>query len=390
MTTLTLEKTPIVRAAVATSGAWLDAIAAVAPAVSKRPPVPILATVKVFTKDSGLYLEGFDYSVSATRFIDTTSVDVEPFLVPYQWLATTLKTVAGKNKTALVGLSKEGDKVVLRCDGYEIPVEQKADVNEFPAMPVVGDVVAALDGTKHLKDAMARVAISASTDDTLPILTAIQMKFTRAGLDMCSTDRYRLGYDYVPAEVSKERNFLFPSKTWAAIAKHLDAGYVAFRAVVDDSYDTYLAIESGDTVYTVYGIDGDYPKIATLIGSGHSTVVELDRAKLLAVTTVASKLTERNCPGSVMISSTGAMVVADPDAKSPEAKADWIKGEPSEGWIVAFNPAYLLDMIKSFTTDTIRFSQDSRPKPAVFTEGGLEAEDGNTFRHMIMPVRLPA
>lgn len=389
MSTLTLTKTPV--AAVSTGANWLDAIAAVAPAVSKRPPVPVLGLVKVFTDRGRLYLQGYDYQTSATRLVDHSPVNVEPFLVPFTWLTTTLKTVLGKNKSALVGLSREGDKVVLRCDGYEIPVEQTAPIDEFPTVPVVGKTFASLYTSKYLIDAMARVAASVSTDDTLPILTGIQLKFSKAGIDLLSTDRYRLGYDYVPAQVTcPDWNFLIPAKTWTAISKQLDEGFMSFHDVegVDDG--RVIAIESGDTTYTVMGIDGDYPKIASLIGSNHSTVVELDRAKLLAVTTVASKLAERNCPVQVIISETGAMVVADPAAKSPEAAATWIKGDPAEGWTVAFNPGYLLDMIKQITTPTIRMSQDSRPKPAVFTEGGLEAEDGNTFRHMIMPVRLPA
>lgn len=389
MSTLTLTKTPA--AAVSTGVNWLDAIAAVAPAVSKRPPVPVLGLVKVFTDRGRLYLQGYDYANSATRLVDHSPVEVEPFLVPFAWLTTTLKTVLGKNKSALVGLSREGDKVVLRCDGYEIPVEQTAPVDEFPTVPTVGKAFASLYTSKYLIDAMARVAVSVSTDDTLPILTGIQLQFSKAGIDLLSTDRYRLGYDYVPAEVTTaDWHFLFPAKTWTAISKQLDEGFLSFHDVAGSSDRQVIAIESGDTTYTVMGLDGDYPKIKSLIGSGHGTVVELDRAKLLATTTVASKLAERNCPVQVIISSTGAMVVADPAAKSPEAEATWVKGEPESGWTVSFNPGYLLDMIKTFKTTTIRLSQHTPAKPACFTEGGLEAEDGNTFRHMIMPVRMPS
>ncbi|WP_426990836.1 DNA polymerase III subunit beta [Pseudarthrobacter sp. Y6] len=386
MTTSTLDKTFIPTIAVATGTEWLAAIAAVSPAVPARPAVPVLSFVKVFTEGSTLYLQGFDWEVSATTQVAGDSAPVEPFLVPYKWLTTTLKSLLGKDKSPLVGLGVESGKVVLRCAGYEIPVDG-APVLEYPAVPATGRVFAEVDSAT-LKPAMARVASTASTDCTLPILTGLQVDANGSGLDICATDRYRLAYDHVSASVQHNRKFLIGAKTWAAVAKNLAGGGLMFTDIPANEYA--IGIITGKTVYTVMEIRGDYPKIRSLIGAGHSTVVELDRAKLLAITTVAAKLTERNLPVRLTITSAGAMVVADPDAKSPLAAVNWVAGSHSDGWVVAFNPSYLLDAIKAFTTDMIRFSQQSLPKPAVFTEAGVDAEDNEAFRHMIMPVRLPA
>ena len=386
MATTTLEKTAAPTNAVATGAEWLAAIAAIAPSISARPATPLMSYAKVFSEGSKLYLQGYDWEVSATTEVAEDCAPISPFLVPYKWLTTTLKTLLGKDKASLVGLGVESGKVVLRCDGYEIPVEGSS-VADYPNVPATGRVFAEVDSAK-LKPAMARVATTASTDHTLPILTGLHVDAHGAGLDICATDRYRLAYDHVSASVQHDRKFLVGAKTWAAVAKNVSGGDLMFTDVPTNEYA--IGIITGKTIYTVVEIQGDYPKIRSLIGEGHSTVVELDRAKLLAITTVAGKLTERNLPVRLSISSTGAMVVADPDAKSPLAAANWVAGPHSDGWIVSFNPAYLLDAIKAFTTDMIRFSQQTLPKPAVFTEAGVAAEDNEAFRHMIMPVRLPA
>lgn len=383
MSAATLTKTAT---AVATGNEWLTALAGTAPAMSTRPPVPVLSFAKVFTRDGGLYLEAFDYETSATVRVADHSVDVEPFLVPHKWLATTLKPLLGKSKGLLVGLSSEDGRVVLRCDGYEIPVDG-APVEEYPAVPATGELLALID-SDGLKASMGRLVTTASKDDTLPILNGVQLRMTEAGVSLCSTDRYRLGYDFVDATVAGEGTYLISAKSWAAVAKNLVPGDLQLASSPDS--DRILVLRSGDAVYTFLTIDGSYPKIHSLIGAGHEVAVVLDRKKLLEVATVASKLTERNCPVIVTITAKGAMVTASQDAKSPIVAGDWLTGDFNEGRTVSLNPTYLLDAIKSFTTDTIRFTQDSAVKPMVFTEGGVSAEDDQAFRHMVMPVRMPS
>lgn len=51
--------------------------------------------------------------------------------------------------------------------------------------------------------------------------------------------------------------------------------------------------------------------------------------------------------------------------------------------VVAFNPHYLMECLKSYSGQTITVGHTHPAKPAVF-----DSEDGAT-RHLIMPVRLP-
>ncbi|WP_159702725.1 DNA polymerase III subunit beta [Arthrobacter sp. 18067] len=371
--------------ATATGQEWLDALANVSPAVSAKPPVPILAFVKVFTERGQLRMQATDYATSADVRVTRHPGEVKPFLIPHKWAVTTLKPVLGKNKSTWVTIRQNGDKVELLCDGYEIPVDA-APVTEYPDLPVAPNPSALLDAEKF-STAMAGVAVTASTDDTLPILAGVRLEFTLNEVVMLATDRYRLASDAVGGSFSEEFTVLVGAKTWAKVAKQLSKGLVGF------SYDgdRTLHVRSGDNVYSILGLDGDYPKIRSLFGQSSETIAVMNRAKLLETVTVASKLAERNNPIVIRLKEGGVMVTADPEAKSPlvPTEYDRVFGESDER-VLAYNPGYLLDMLKAITTDTVRLSQPAGPKPGTWTAGDESAESDLAYRHMIMPVRLPS
>ena len=75
------------------------------------------------------------------------------------------------------------------------------------------------------------------------------------------------------------------------------------------------------------------------------------------------------------------------DAQAEEAIVASLRGEDI---VVAFNPTFLSEGLNSFTTDFVRFSFTSAPKPAMLTgQKQLDEADQDQYRYLVMPVRLP-
>ena len=68
------------------------------------------------------------------------------------------------------------------------PGRPSRPIEDFPILPATGDTLGVIPG----HDAVAQVAISASRDESLPMLTAIRVEATPGKLTLPSTDRYRL------------------------------------------------------------------------------------------------------------------------------------------------------------------------------------------------------
>ncbi|MGR9861229.1 DNA polymerase III subunit beta family protein, partial [Escherichia coli] len=75
--------------------------------------------------------------------------------------------------------------------------------------------------------AVSRVAIAAGRDETLPLLTGVQVELTGDRLTMFSTDRYRLTMTetaWRPERPDIDLSALIPARALTDVAKSLSAG----------------------------------------------------------------------------------------------------------------------------------------------------------------------
>jgi DNA polymerase-3 subunit beta len=101
---------------------------------------------------------------------------------------------------------------------------------------------------------------------------------------------------------------------------------------------------------------------------------------------------ERNTPVRLAFSTDGLVVEAGSSEEARASEAlDATFDAPAGGeepWVLAFNPAYLLDGLNALNAPTAVFSFVEAGKPAVISPGG---EDGTVvpgYRYLIMPIRV--
>lgn len=382
-------------AVTATAAEWLRAFDVTNAGMAARPAIPILAGVLITAADGVVTMTAYDYDTSAsTELVGATATGNFRVLVTHKWVLDTLKTIVGKDKTQPVTLTTDGRTVSLAGYGYVIPMDEGSlPVSEYPTVPAAAATVAALVSTEWLKTSMARMMVSASTDDTLPILTSVRFELATGdpgNITLFSTDRYRLAMDVVSGTVDEEHSFLLSASTWKSMAKHLTGMFTTIR-VNTEFGGRMISFESGLNTFTALGVDGDYPKLRSLFPEQVANAMRANRAQMIASATVAMKLSERNCPAVLKLTEHGVEVCATMPggkvSKAPVAAGDWIAGAGSLE--TAFAPKYLLDCLKSFDTEDVVLSISNVNKPCVFSAGQL-GTDPDGYRHLIMPVRMPS
>lgn len=386
---------PLTRTASITAPAesWTAALDATSPGIAARPPVPILAGVLIQPGTDQTMLSVYDYATSAQVPLQGAEFtgSGEPFLIGHKDLAAIIKTIVGKKKGVPVSVHRYPGELVVEGAGYSIPVEDTMPAREYPPLPAqTGHTI--LADAAALKAALARITITASTDEILPILTAVRVDVEPNGLYVWATDRYRLSTDFIPAVVDRPgQQFLLPVKAWTKIARWLTAGQVAIG--YDEEART-IRITSGDVTYTTTAVDGDYPKIQALFPETVPFSVTADRAILVEAATVAQKLTARNLPCHLAVTARGATITKGRDdetktkAAAPLAAGELITGGDFDEFGTGINPVYLLEMLRAIPTGKVTISVTSPAKPWLFTPEGVTSSDTDAYRHLIMPVRL--
>lgn len=393
----------------ATSEEWLRKLRAVGVAASNRPPIPILACVLVECHQGKVTLSAYDYETSAVAKLQHEPrgrLKDAQALLPISWLVRTIRTITRRNPKALVTLAARemlGQRLLtVSAEGYTIPILNHYKVEEYPALPEHAAFESFRMDRQVLSGALNRSLVASSLDDTLPILTSIEIEGAGKHLTMQATDRYRLSSERITTKQPvPEFRFLMKSTVWKAISRHLDGDQVTVGVLASSDSPgrsgggTALSLISGDLVYTLMGTGGEYPKLAALFLDTAATHIEADRRDLIDQVSVTVDLNETNTPATIVMSSTTITIrpaIGEAPAAAVETPALAAAGNVPEGatQAVAFNPAYLLAALRSIDAEKVRMSfQESLTKPVCLTAGGVACGTKDTYRHLIMPVRMP-
>ncbi|HET6357322.1 DNA polymerase III subunit beta [Streptomyces sp.] len=368
--------------------------------------------VLIETRRNRLTLSTFDFwtAVSVTVPVGTPVAKGYSLLRFAQLKKALAAMVAGETKTvaARTPVSLAGD--LLATEHITVPIAT-LDIHEFTHPPEAVPAMATMDAQTFLAQ-LNRVLPTAGCDDTLPVLTGVQMTLDGETLTMAATDRYRFAVAEVTAHATvqppeKPLTTLIPAGVLAPLAKRLKSydGPVGIGIIENgDGIIARATLSMGDTTVTMRPLEGELPKHKSLFPTECDTSVQVDRATLVRAAKKCQALIrakgENGMPVSFAWGDDDTLTIAprigttDDQARTKgmtipstitHGSADDIRGS------ILFNPAFLLDALGTFTSDTItlhiREMKDGQTtKPVLLTEGPDMV--GNGYRHLLMPVRL--
>jgi DNA polymerase-3 subunit beta len=363
-----------------------EAVTWIARSLPTRPPVPVLAGVRIEADPAGmLRLASFDYEVSARSEVPADVSDPGTVLVSGRLLAEISRALPAKP----VDVSLEGTKVTVTCGASRFTL-LTMPVEDYPQLPAMPALTGTVDGDELTK-AVGQVTVAASRDDTLPLLTGVRVEIEGEKITLLATDRYRLALrelTWKPARPEVSEVALVRARTLNDAAKSLGASGSVNVALATGQGVDLIGFEAGGRHTTSLLVDGDYPAVRRLfpdespIHAVVNTQLLADAAKRVAL------VAERNTP--IRLTFSEGQVVLDAgqgdDAQASEALEATLVGDDIA---VAFNPQFLLDGLGALTTSFVRLSFTHPNKPVEFTgQESLEGEDLKEYRYLLVPIRF--
>jgi DNA polymerase-3 subunit beta len=362
-----------------------EAVAWAARSLPARPPVPVLAGLLLEAKDDRLSLSGFDYEVSARVAVEADVEEEGSVLVSGRLLADISRSLPNRP----VEISTDGVRAVLVCGSSRFTLHTMP-VDEYPALPqmptasgsVPGDVFAA---------AVAQVAIAASRDDTLPVLTGVRIEIEGDTLTLAATDRYRFAVRellWKPEQAELSAVALVPAKTLLDTAKSLTGGESVTVALAGAKEgEGLIGFEGAGRRTTTRLLDGDIPKYRTLFPTEFSAVATIETQAFTEAVKRVALVAERNTP--VRLSFEQGVLTLEAgsgdDAQATERVDANLDGDDIS---IAFNPTFLLDGLSAIDSPVAQLSFTTSTKPALLSgKADASAEADISYRYLIMPVR---
>lgn len=385
--------------------ALAEAVAWVARALPTRPVIPVLAGLLLRASGDRLTLACFDYEVSARVAVPAEVAEPGTALVPGRLLLEITRSLPGLP----VEFRDDPDGVLLECGEASFTLVTLPP-DDYPELPEVPRLAGTVDGGA-LGLAIGQVTPAASRDDTLPLLTAVNLELAGETMTLAATDRYRmavreLGWDPAwPPGGGEAVAILVPARTLADAARMMSAG-TPVRIMLSDaaeSADAMVGFEAGGRRLTTRLLAGEFIKYRSRFPAEFSCVADLPAESFTEAVRRVSLVAERGTPVQLSFSPGQVTMVAATQGQARAREtvpAEFSGDEPG----IAFSPHYLLDGVVAAaatagtgTEDAadavpvrVRLQFSSPGKPAVITRcpaGGGEALEGS-FRYLVVPQRV--
>jgi DNA polymerase-3 subunit beta len=333
--------------------ALAEAVAWVARSLPSRPVLPILSGLLLEASTGRLTLSCFDYEVSARILLDAEVTEPGTALVPGRLLAEITRSLPSYP----VEMDHEKDDVTVTCGPASFTLVT-LPVKEYPRLPELPLLAGTVDGGP-LATAIGQVAPAASRDDTLPVITGVNLEIFDDTLRLVATDRYRLAIrelGWNPAHQDLAATLLVPAKTLSDAARMMLAGTPvrvmmrgepgrAADANQGDSLraaDAMIGFESGGRRLTTRLIAGEYIKYMSRFPAEFGSRGDMPAVPLVEAVKRVALVAERG--SSVRLSFGHGKVTIEAGTEGQARARETVNADfAGEETAIAFSPHYLMD-----------------------------------------------
>ncbi|PVC95866.1 DNA polymerase III subunit beta [Streptomyces sp. CS014] len=363
-----------------------EAVAWVARSLPARPPAPVLAGLLLKAEDGALSFSSFDYEVSARVSVDAEIDEDGTVLVSGRLLADICRALPNRP----VEISTDGVRATVVCGSSRFTLHT-LPVEEYPALPQMPSATGTVPG-EVFASAAAQVAIAAGRDDTLPVLTGVRIEIEGDTVTLASTDRYRFAvreFLWKPEDADASAVALVPAKTLLDTAKALTSGDTVTLALSGSGAgEGLIGFEGAGRRTTTRLLEGDLPKYRTLFPTEFNSVAVIETAPFVEAVKRVALVAERNTPVRLSFEQ-GVLILeagSSDDAQAVERVDAVLEGDDIS---IAFNPTFLLDGLSAIDSPVAQLSFTTSTKPALLSgRPAVDAEADDTYKYLIMPVRL--
>ena len=408
--------------------ALADAVAWIARSLPSRPVLPVLSGLLLQAAADGLTLSCFDYEVSARISIDADVAEPGTALVPGRLLAEITRSLPAHPVEV-----DDADDVTLTCGPASFSLVTLPTA-EYPRLPELPRLAGTVDGGVFAT-AVGQVTPAASRDDTLPVITGVNVEIDGDTITLVATDRYRLALrelDWNPARPGTSTTLLVPARTLADAARMMAPGVpvrimtrgtdgspgsgTARNAHAAPGADAMIGFESGGRRLTTRLIAGEYIKYSSKFPADFGSHGDMPAASLAEAVRRVALVAERG--SSVRLSFEPGKVLIEAGTKGQARARESVPADFSgDQTAIAFSPQYLLDGLAGALTAAaapatsiqdahgpgqsqrdgapaearVRLQFTSPTKPALIT-GRPKADDDSVpdYRYLVVPLRALA
>ncbi len=381
-------------------------------AVSTRSTLPVLGNILLEAKDNRLRLAATNLEISINCWIPAKVEDEGATTVQARLLNDFVNILPPE--PIEMELDVRTQTLGLKCATYKATMKG-IDAADFPILPTMdpgdegGNLIDMSEASSielepsGLRKMIDQVIFSASTDESRPILTGVEVTFQDGRLRLAATDGYRLSLRSVPLEnpPAQDLTVIVPARSLGELAR------ISTDADENRPVQMIVTQPRNQILFRVWGrgdaksgfhsvllasqlIDARFPDYRAIIPKTHTTRTVVERAALLNAVRAAALYARDNAnivrmaiqPGG----GGGHMRLTATSAEQGESVNEIEAMVEGGNLDIAFNAKYLIDVLSQIDQPQVVIETTQPTRPGALRPVGMGDDE---FLHVVMPMHPP-
>ncbi|MEU0589270.1 DNA polymerase III subunit beta [Streptomyces sp. NPDC006132] len=364
--------------------AFAEAVGRAVRALPARTPVPVLGGLLLEADAGRLAVTGFDFEAAVRVEADAEVAAPGRVLVPGRRLLEVCRVLP----EGPVSCALEASRFTVEADGTRFGLST-LPLAEYPALPAAPAPCGTVDAGAFAT-AVAQVAVAAGRDETLPLLTGVQLRLDGEEMTLAASDRYRYAVRRLAwrpgAAADGVVDALLPARRLLDVARSLGRGGDLLIGWDPAGGGGLIGFEGGRTRTALRLLDGRLPAYRSLFDMAGAAVAEVAREGLAEAVRRVAVVAEANSPVRLDFSADGVMLRAGyGDDVAAQRLPATLTG--ADEMPVAFNPAYLLDALTSIESPRVRLELLGAGQRALLHAVDEQGAAAGEHRHLLMSVK---
>ena len=343
--------------------------------VSSKSTLPVLSNVLIETDEDKITLYTTDLEVGMKLSIPATILEPGESTLPAKRMYNIIKELS-VNEFELAIDEKNTASITSGSAFFKViglPRE------EFPKIPEFDQNKSIVVSQKLLRNVFRKTAYAISRDETRYVLNGLYLSFSEGKVKAVATDGRRLAFveESINLEEGISGEMIIPAKAVNEVSRILgDDGDV--RIYLSDNQ---IAFKVEKCLLISRLIEGHYPNYKQVIPESLKETFTLQKEELFSAVRRVSTLTSEKSNSIKLKLDENKMVLSVSTPELGEAKEEIPGPYAGDSFEIAFNPVYMIDVLKNIDEDDIQIGFNDSFSPGVIRVG-------ESFLYVIMPMKL--
>ncbi|EKE08299.1 MAG: hypothetical protein ACD_17C00245G0005 [uncultured bacterium] len=344
--------------------------------VSAKPAIPILANVLIEATQDQLIISATDLTVSMRMYVEAKVIEEGAIALPARRFFQLIRELTAPQ----IKIATKGRDIAEITTGTSVFKIHGMNREEFPTLPDLTGAVDIKFSSSDLKEHLSKTSFSSAREDSRYMLNGVQMRLHNQQAIFIGTDGKRLAKTVapVPLDASLAGSYVIPLKAVEEMVKMLSESTEPVE--IHLAHDK-ISLECGHITLIAKLLSGQYPDVERVIPHSPAQSFSVHREELISLLRQISLFTSE-ASGSVRFSfETGQLFLAAMSSDIGEGRVSMPVDYAGSKLEIAFNPYFLLDILRHSKDETIRFGISDPHNPGLIT-------DSSNAVFVIMPMRL--